>query len=265
MAMKSARGILLAGILLFSSAACLLYLPDADWSSPSRVFQQNVSLDPGGAVSLENETGYIEIRGWDQKSVEITAEENGFPAFGRRMWFSQGSMSTPRVEVDTLDNFVKIVTRATSRETIVRPVHYSLRVPHSVILRTVSNKEGDLRIADVYGEIRAEIERGDIRIENCSGSLDLSLDQGAIEAEILDVQPDDEIKVTVREGDITLFLQPEANIAIEAAALRGRFSSEFDPGRPLTGRKIQTRIGKSEGATASLTTLSGNISLKKIR
>jgi hypothetical protein len=264
MAMKSARGILLAGILLFS-AACLLYFPDENWSFPSRVFQQSVSLDPGGAVSLANETGYIEIRGWDQKRVEITAEENWFPAFGPRMWFSQGNMSAPRVEVDTFDNFVKIVTRATSRETIVRPVHYSLRVPHSVILRTISNKEGDLRIGDVYGEIRAEIARGDIRIENCSGSLDLSLDQGSVEAELLDVHPDDEIKITVQEGDITLFLQPEANIAIEAAAVKGRFSSEFDLGQPSTDRRIQTRIGKAEGATASLTTLNGNISLKKTK
>lgn len=264
MATKSARGILLAGILLFS-AACLLYFPDGDWSSPSRVFQKNVSLDPGGAVSLENETGYIEIRGWDEKSVEITAEENWFPAYGRRMWFFQGSVSTPRVEVDTFDNFVKIATRATSRETIVRPVHYSLRVPHSVILRTVSNKEGDLRIADVYGEIRAEIERGDIRIENCSGSIDLSLDQGTVEAEVLDVHPDDEIKITVQEGDIILFLQPEASMTIEAAAVKGRFLSEFDLGRPLTGRRVQARIGKAEPASASLTTLSGNISLKKIK
>ena len=218
-----------------------------------------------GAVSLENETGYIEIRGWDQKRVEITAEENGFPAFGPRMWFSHGSMSAPCVEVDTFDNFVKIATRATSRETIVRPVHYSLRVPHSVILRTISNKEGDLRIADVYGEIRAEIARGDIRVENCSGSLDLSLDQGSVEAELLDVHPDDEIKITVQEGDITLFLQPEANIAIEAVAPTGRFSSEFDLGQPSTDRRIQTRIGKAEGATASLTTLNGNISLKKTK
>jgi DUF4097 and DUF4098 domain-containing protein YvlB len=133
-----------------------------------------------------------------------------------------------------------------------------------VNLKDVRNELGDIRIVDIYGKVRVNLEEGIIKVENFSGSLDLSLVRGSVEAELLDVRKDDNVRITTREGDITLYLQPDVNVKIEAATGNGGISSDFDLGLPLPSKKVSARLGSLEEAVVSLSALIGNIRLKKI-
>src|SRR4030066_1102365 len=65
----------IAPVLL--SSACVIAVQDPDsrgkfW--PKGTFRKNLDLKPGGAVSLENGDGDIEIYGWKDDKINISAE-----------------------------------------------------------------------------------------------------------------------------------------------------------------------------------------------
>ena len=260
---------MIAAAAILSAAACFIpiYLPDSGSSEPRNEFHRVVALDPGGAISLDNANGDIEIRGWDKNEVEITAEDEWGRAYGRGTWSNGwGGASGPKIEVDKIENYVKIRTRISGREDEIRSVHYYLNVPRSVDLRDVRGKEGDILIADLYGKVRADLEDGNIKIENFSGSLDLSLGTGTVEAEILDLRPDDEIRITVKEGPVTLLLQPDINARLDLSAANGAITAEFDLGQTLPDKKVKGLIGaRTDAAAVSVTALDGNIRLNKAK
>jgi len=260
------------GLALFmmSSAACIIPVffdsESGTWTASLDKFHKTVSLGPGGSLSLENTSGDVEIRGWDQEDVEITAEEEqSGDEQERRRWrfYGMGDVK-PHVQVDELDRLIKIKA-GSEEDKNARPVHFVINVPHSINLSDIRITRGQVRIADVYGTARVELDEGDITVENFSGSLDLTLVRGSVEAEVLDLRKDDEVKITTREGGITLFLQPEASLRLEASASNGEISSEFDLGQDLTAKKkVSAEIGKAEAA-AHLTTLNGDIRLYKVK
>lgn len=258
-------GIAAAVVLL--SAACVIpvYISDYGQYTTRNVFHRTIALDSGGTILIDNDAGDIEIRGWDKNEVEITAEEDLGRRYGWRVGPYGRSMAGPKVDVDKMEDFLTIKARIPERERDIRPVHFTLNVPHSVNLKDVRNERGDIRIVDVYGKVGVNLEEGLINIENFSGSLDLSLVRGSVEAELLDVRKDDDVRITTREGDITLFLQPEVNAKIEAATGNGSISSDFDLGQPLPAKKVSAQLGTSEAAVLSLNALIGNIRLKKIK
>jgi len=251
------------------SAACIIpvfFDPESGtWTASLEKFHKVVSLGPGGALSLENTSGDVEIRGWDQEDVEITAEKDQPGDYQeRRRWrfYGQGE-AKPHVEVEEFDRLIKIKAGSEEDEN-ARPVHFVINVPHSINLTDIRINRGQVHIADVYGTARVELDEGDITVENFSGSLDLTLVRGSAEAEVLDLRKDDEVKITTREGHITLSLQPEVSVRLEASAPNGEISSEFDLGQDLSAKKVSAEIGKAEAA-AHLTTLNGDIRLYKVR
>lgn len=254
-------------VAVLASAACLIpiYLPESGTYPPQNEFHRVIALDPGSTISIENAVGDIEIRGWDKNEAEITAQDEWGRTYGRRAWIYGRDSSGPDVEVDKIENFLKIKTRISGREDTIRPVHYVLNVPRSVNLRDVRTRQGDIRIADLYGNVHVDVEEGDIIVENFSGSLDIFLGSGAVEAELLDMRADDEVKITVKEGPVTLFLQPEANVRLEATAANGTISGDFDLGQPLPAKKVKAQIGKPDAASVSISALNGIIRLTKIK
>jgi hypothetical protein len=265
--MRVWRAFGLAFVLLLS-AACIIpvfFDPESGtWTPSLQKFHKIVSLGAGGTLSLENANGDVEIRGWDQEDVEITAEEGRGDDRDRRRWPYYGTGDAqPHVQVDQLDRLIKIKAGSPEEEN-ARPVHFVISVPRSINLTDIRINRGRVHIADVYGRVRVELAEGDIAVENFSGSLDLSLVRGSAEAEVLDLRKDDEVRITTKEGDIDLLLQPEVSVRLEATASNGEISSDFDLGQDLPAKKVSAQIGKAEAA-AFLTTLNGDIHLKKIK
>jgi hypothetical protein len=266
--MKKSFGIgVIAAIAVLMSAACVIpyWMPESGSYPPRHEFHRVVAMEPGGTISLENASGDIEIRGWDKNEVEISAEEDWGPTVG---WQSRlyGRRATAfGVDVDVNENILKIKTRLSKQADTLRSVNYYLNVPRSVNLQDVRNKDGDIVIADLYGKVKVDLEKGDITIENFSGPLDLLLGEGSVEAELLDLRPEDDVKITVKEGPITLLLQPDVDVRLDATAAQGTISSDFDLGQTLPAKKVSARIGKTEAASMSLTALDGFIRLNKAK
>ncbi len=109
------------------------------------------------------------------------------------------------------------------------------------------------------------MEDGNVRISNFSGSVDLLAGRGRVEVELLDLRAEDEVLLTVKEGDMTVYLQPNASARIEAAASNGEVTSDFELGTALPAKKAAGTIGAAGGGKLSLTAFRGSIHLKKTR
>jgi hypothetical protein len=138
-----------------------------------------------------------------------------------------------------------------------------LKVPQSVHLESIRNGRGRIVVSDVYGRALLEAEEGEIRVANCSGSLDIRLGAGRVEAEMLDLRPEDTIRVKVERGDIVLSLEPEAAAQVIAEAPEGSVSSELDLGQPLPAKKVSAKLGAGQ-ASIELTADRGDIKIRKV-
>jgi hypothetical protein len=257
------------GLIAAVSVACVIPLTlheDPWWGRSGSVFRRTVPLEPGSELLVENKTGDVEILGWDRPEVEVTAEEGwgrlARPGFGLGGW---GRAAGPDIGIDRIENLLKIVARTDSRVDTGRPVNFSVNVPRSISIQSLDMEAGDLVLADLYGKIKADVGEGNVRISNFSGSVDLLVGRGRVEVELLDLRSEDAVLLTVREGDLTVYLQPEARAKIEATASNGEVTSEFDIGAALPAKKVTGAVGPAGGATLSLIAFRGDIHLKRTR
>ena len=239
-------------------AACVIAVVDYSSSEgrwmPKSSFRRTLTLPSGGTVSLENARGDIEIEGWEEEKVEISAEERRVYLPARRLYVSTWRQPDLEIQVKTSSDSISIETDPAIQKNESRFVNYVLRVPRSIHLQSLRNESGDIRVADVYGSLDVDLGEGTIRVENFSGSVDIRLGSGDVEAELLDLRPEDEVRITTRGGDIQLYLEPQAEIWLEASAPQGSVVSDFDLG------KEQEPAQKTK---LSLTALSGDIRIKK--
>ncbi len=246
----------LLGLVLLS--ACVIAVVDYSSSdgrwTPRSSFRRTLDLGPGGTVSLKNARGDIEVEGWGEEKVEISAEERRTFPSARRFYVSSWRQSGLNVRVESSPGSVRIETDPAIQRDEARRVNFALFVPHSVRLQSIRNKSGDVRVADIYGSVELDLGEGTVKIENFSGSVDVRLGTGDVEAELLDLRQEDEVRITTERGDIRLYLEPQAEVRLEASAPRGNVLSDFDLGKE-EGPAQKTRL--------ALTAFNGDIRIKK--
>jgi len=254
--------------IIISLSSCIVAVVDYSESGtvfPKKEFHKSVSFKPGGTISLDNSNGDIEISGWEQNEVELFANEVKSIPYQRKVRIYGVSYSEPKIDFEKLDeDFIKIKTRSSGRDRENSVFNCLLNVPHSINLEDIRNRRGNISISDLYGKAVLGLKEGDLRVENFSGSLEASVGIGSVQAELLDLRNEDEIKIMTTQGDITLYLQPEVNAQVEASASSGEISSEFDLKQALPSKKITAQIGQG-GASLSISTLNGNIKIEKIK
>jgi hypothetical protein len=257
---KTILGAVLLGLLLLGTSCVFLW--DNPWSdlgdSTVQEFHRTVPLASKSGLTLFHLDGDIEIRGWDRNEAEIIVESDRW--VGRRGLFGQRA-ARPRIDVETAaDGSLTLRTVWEGDERNVYPVHYYLSVPRSINLRDIRTGRGSILIADLYGTASLQIQSGDLKVENYSGSLKAQVWRGRIEAEVLDLRSEDEVQLTARAGDLTLYLEKGVSAKIEAEASAG-VTSEFDLRTAPPANKVSAALG-SGGAILTLKALNGRIALK---
>lgn len=168
----------LARLLPMLSASLLmsgcLYVGDFDDAGTVHEdFHSTHPLNAGGGVTVESFNGSIEVRGWEQNSVEV----NGTKSAGH-----QSALDAIKIEIDSSPGSLRI--RA------VRPpgsyrhtgVRFAIRVPHTAVLDLVSTSNGRIELEDVEGRARLQTSNGGIRVSKVKGEVEARTSNGAIEA-----------------------------------------------------------------------------------
>jgi hypothetical protein len=252
--------------LTLSGSGCFVAMWDYPSTYPSvERFQRSVAFSPGGTVSLRSFDGIVEITGWDRERFEVYAEKL-IPVSGQawaEFWSGDYRRRAPRIEFDSGGDFVSLNTRSPDREGDQCIVDYFLSVPRAVRLRDIVVREGDVFIQDCYGEAMIDLDSGAIVVENFSGSLNAAVRKGRIEAYLYDLRSDDVIQLISRDGDVTLYLEPDVNAEFSGNAPQGAIVTDFDLDTEMKDGRLSGRIGES-GARIDLTALRGDIRIRRI-
>jgi hypothetical protein len=265
MTMRAIMRLVGLAVAFLASAACLIVLddPGLDALGTVREFRRVLPFSSNGVLSIRNLDGDIDIRGWDRSELEIVVESER--RSGRRGWLVGSPNGRPRFDVETEGNSLTVRTRWEGNDSDAYPVHYFVNVPRAVDLRDLSTQRGHILIADLFGKARVSVLDGDLKVENYSGSLDASVSRGRIQAEVLDVRQEDEIRLTIRSGDLTMLLQPEANVKIEAEASAG-ISGDWPAAGTGAGTARTASFTLGNGAApVTLRASAGRIELRKIQ
>ncbi len=256
----------IATIMLLSNACVIAVVDPASRGQywPKSTFHKSLDLKPGGAVALENSNGDIEISGWENERVEISAggSQESRPSAG--IHFLDWRFSPPDVRVQSMGDSVRIRTRESGYEDDRGTVHYVLNVPHSVNLDSVRNGRGKIVVSDIYGRSLLDADEGEIKISNYSGSLDVRLGNGAVEAEVLDLRPRDSVRIKVERGDIVLLLEPSVAAQLIASAPAGNIFCELEIGQVLPAKEVSAKLGDGR-ASIELTAVQGDIRIRKVK
>lgn len=262
------RLLALAVILLMSFLSSCFYIrvdyPMDERGTPVGDFHKIVPFEPGGTLSLENASGSVEIRGWEEEELEVYARKMIQWPNRRRIYVYPWRDFAPGIVFDQFENFVKIRTKSVGDEDEADIVHFTVDVPHSTNLKDIVVGIGDITISEVYGEVNLDLTDGDIVVESFSGSLSASVKTGSATAALYDLRDQDEILITCTEGDITVFLQEDVQSHLEAVFPNGEIDGDFDIENPSGEKKIDVQLGEG-GAFISLNALNGNVTINRIR
>ena len=253
-------------LLTLSGSACVVAMWDYPSTYPAiEQFQRAGAFSPGGTVSLRSFDGTIEITGWDRERFEVYAEKL-VPVSDQawaELWSGGRKRRAPRIEYDIGEDLVRLNTRSPDREGSQCVVDYFLSVPRAIRLRDIVAREGDVYIQDCYGEALVDLDTGTIVVDNFSGSLSAAVGKGTIEAYLYDLRSDDEIELLAREGDITLYLEPDVSAEFAGTAPQGAIVTDFDLDAEMRDGRLAGRLGEN-GARINLTALRGDIRIRRI-
>ncbi len=236
--------------------------PNERGKTPLEEFHKNIPLSPGGTLSLRNGNGNVEIHGWETEELNVYAEKMIQLPDRAKLYVFPRKDFAPGIVFDKFEDFIKIRTKNISEENEASFVDYYIDVPHSINLKDIVVRRGNITINEVYGDAFLDLTEGDIVVENFSGSLTASVIQGSVMASLFDLREEDEIIIDSREGDITLSLQENANARFVVVCPEGDISSDFDLDLPADEKEIDTQSGEN-GPRISLSASRGNVRIKK--
>lgn len=110
----------------------------------------------------------------------------------------------------------------------------------------VSTSGGSIEIGRVEGEVSAHTSGGGIEVEEVMGEIDASTSGGSIYARISE-QPQGDCRLTTSGGGITVYLDPDMNLYVDARTSSGRVKSDFDISSSRRKKKSSLRGDIGDG------------------
>ena len=219
-------------------------------------------LNEGGRISIDNVNGDIKITGGSGNTVQIIAEKSADDA---------EDLERLEVKIRADENAIRIETVYSKDDgswlntNNSGEVNYTLTVPASVNLDTISTVNGEVLIKAVTGTVNAESVNGDLELYNLVGDVGLETTNGAIEASFDTLKGSQRVNADTVNGRITLLLPADSSARISAETMNGGinaddFGLEVDEGG-FVGKDLNGNIGSGE-ARVDLDTVNGGIRIR---
>src|SRR5215216_5816252 len=133
-------------------------------------FHQTYPLSPTGRISLENINGGVQIKVWDQASVQVDAVKKAY---------RRDRLAEAKIEVNATQENIRIKTEYPYDNQTFRSgegrydnpatVEYSLTVPRKAILESIEMVNGSIDIDGVEGNVKATSINGRVKASGLAG------------------------------------------------------------------------------------------------
>jgi len=151
--------------LLIATMLCLASSPA--WSE-SQEINKSFAVKPGGTLSIETDSGAIQIETWDQKKIEIVVTKRAR---------NKSRMDAFIITINNKGNNVTILGESENNNRV--SVNYVLKLPKKFNL-DLETGGGSIQVGDIQGKVKVDTKGGSIRFGNVDGDLDINTSGGSI-------------------------------------------------------------------------------------
>jgi DUF4097 and DUF4098 domain-containing protein YvlB len=187
-------------------------------------------MSAGSKLTVENVNGSIEITGWDQNAIDISATK-----------YAETDQLLAQVSVD-----VAAAADGVHIRTIIPPeaqnvgVKYVLKVPRRAELAEIRSTNGSIRISETEGPANLRTTNGSVHASKTRGKLGIDTSNGSVQIE------ENEGETDVRTS----------NGSVRASRIIGPLTAISSNGG------MHVDMEESRGGPISLTTSNGGVDLK---
>lgn len=220
----------------------------AQTAGEEKEFHQSYPLAANGTVSLNNPSGAVRVRSWNEDSVKVDAVKNGR---------NTSEFSQVRIQVTATADRVEISTVHPRGRNISVSVDYNIFVPKTVNLDAIRTASGEIEVSGPIRRLTAGTASGGISVNNVTEDALLSAASGNISAKGVGGN----IRATTASGKIII---DNAESSLRAQAASGSVDVRNVRG-DVHADSLSDNITISDvKGRVNATTLSGNISLTRI-
>lgn len=230
-----------------------------------RRFEQTVAADPKGDVEISNISGKIEVEGWDQNQVSISARLDN---------------DTQKVEVETDRGRTSIKVRGPGLglgggdETDLKvKVPRGSEVDVTAVSANVTSTgvQGSQRLKTVSGSIKADIGQSDIEAKTVSGDMVLQGQGGkpaqlhltSISGSIRLEHGSGDVESTTTSGTLSVQLDTARSVRMRSisgdVSLRGKLTRDADVDTQTVSGSIKMQTDSDSGFEYDVSSFSGDI------
>jgi DUF4097 and DUF4098 domain-containing protein YvlB len=191
-------------------------------------FHQTYPLSPTGRISLENINGGVQIKVWDQASVQVDAIKKAY---------RQNRLNEAKIEVNATQENIRIKTEYPYENQNFRSgegrydnpatVEYSLTVPRKAVLEAIELVNGSIDIDGVEGSVKATSINGRVNARGLINEVRLSTINGPLTATFTQLDETKPIQLNSVNGSVTLVIPSNASASIRAGTVHGGINNDF--------------------------------------
>ena len=231
----------------------------------SESFDDDYAVGQETVLAVENRNGDVTVEATDGDRIGVS---------GTKRASSQSALDTIDVAVRTGEQFVVEVTFGAGSDFSARAVDLTVTVPEGVTADQVRTANGDVRVADVAGDLEAtstngsvevrgvdgyvtaETSNGDVTVRNASGLDGARTTNGSVDVDLLAVR--DDITCRTTNGDVTGRVGPDLSVAFRLETGNGEVSVRDLPHTVQTSRSGLLVGGIRDGTEPALRLESSN-------
>ncbi|RKY83688.1 hypothetical protein DRQ09_09685 [candidate division KSB1 bacterium] len=234
-------------------------------------FRKTYRFKSGSELILENTNGSIDIDTWNKNEALVEAEIR-VKAKSRReaedfLELVEILVEKSRYGLEIRSYYPKRFRRHSIFDFFRKPsviINYVIRIPENADL-SIETTNGSIYISRVEGKIEARSTNGKINLKRVRGSVKAHTTNGSIEAELIEVQENEDMEFSTTNGGIKVYFPGDLKADLYARTTNGSIYTDFPVrirGR-WNRRKLQGRINGG-GAYIELRTTNGSIKILEI-
>lgn len=230
----------------------------------SKTESKSYGLDKDASVSIENINGNILIVGWDRNEalLEYTKTAGDQENFDNIEVTVDSSSRRFAVEVD----FKKQQSGwSFGRRGASGKVDFTLKVPHTVYLKSVESVNGRISIDSIKGDIRSATVNGRIRVDGAESDVNIETVNGDMDVSMNRLSADQKLKADSVNGDIEIYLPENDGFRLSSDTVNGDLSNDFGI-KVEEGEYVGSDMDgnyKNGGARINIDTVNGDIEVRK--
>lgn len=254
-------------VMALACGATVLALANPSFADTEKL-EKTFSVESGGTLSLDSDSGSVDVVSHNQKTVDVVVYIKGPDAEDFDIKFEQDGNDVS-VEGDRSGGWGSY--RTNIRYEIKVPKEYdidirtgggSIEIENLVGKVEAYTSGGSIKLGEITGDVDVKTSGGSIKVEEVAGNIDAHTSGGSIKAK-LSKQPTEDCRLTTSGGSVRAYLASDIAVDLNASTSGGRVSTEFDINGTVKKNKIRGEINGG-GPKLTLKTSGGSVSIDKL-